>query len=47
MYSNVFQTSGRVGEDRRLAVRDRRRAHDRAARARHRVQLQLLLSQRD
>lgn len=46
-YSNVFQTSGRVGENCRLAVRDCRCAHNRTARARHRVQLQLLLSQRD
>jgi len=46
-YSNVFQTSGRVGENCRFAVRDCRRAHNRTARARHRVQLQLFLSQRD
>lgn len=46
-YSNVFQTSGRVGENCRLAVRDCRCAHNRTARARHCVQLQLLLSQRD
>lgn len=46
-YSNVFQTSGRVGENCRFAVRDCRRTHNRTARARHRVQLQLFLSQRD
>lgn len=46
-YLNVFQTSGRVGENCRFAVRDCRRAHNRTARARHRVQLQLFLSQRD
>lgn len=46
-YSNVFQTSGRVGENCRLAVRDCRCAHNCTARARHRVQLQLFLSQRD
>jgi len=46
-YSNVFQTSGRVGENCRFAVRDCRRAHNRTARARHRVQFQLFLSQRD
>lgn len=46
-YSNVFQTSGRVGENCRFTVRDCRRAHNRTARARHRVQLQLFLSQRD
>jgi len=46
-YSNVFQTSGRVGENCRFAVRDCRCAHNRTARARHRVQLQLFLSQRD
>jgi len=46
-YSNMFQTSGRVGENCRFAVRDCRRAHNRTARARHCVQLQLFLSQRD
>lgn len=46
-YSNVFQTSGRVGENCRFTVRDCRCAHNRSARARHRVQLQLFLSQRD
>lgn len=36
-----------MGQDRGLAVRHRRRADHRAARARHREQLQLLLSPGD
>lgn len=41
------QTGGRVGQDRGVAVRDCRCADDRAARAGHREQLQLLLPSRD
>lgn len=43
----VLQAGGSLGEDCRFSVRHRRCADDRSARARHRLQLQLLLSSWD
>ena len=42
-YRDPPQAGGCVGQDRGIALRDRGCAHDRPARPRHRVQLQLLL----
>lgn len=48
IYSCVsVQARGRMGKDRGITMRHCRRAYDRAARARHRLQLQLFLPSRD